>query len=68
MSVAAVIAIILGVAAVGEGIVIGVQMSRSDKAATEYWETLDAKHTEFTNALAACQGDLGTCEAKVTAE
>ena len=68
MSVAAVIAIVLGVAAVGEGVVIGVQIHRADKAAAEYQETLDTKQTEFTNALATCQGDLGTCRAKVTAE
>jgi hypothetical protein len=62
MSAAAIIAIILGVAAVGEGIVIGVQMSRSDKAAAEYAETMDTKQGE----LLAKQGELSTCEAEVT--
>lgn len=68
MSVAAVIAIILGVAAVGEGIVIGVQVSQKAKTEQAHDEQVESLQSDHKDEVVDLQGRLSTCLAKTTPE
>ena len=68
MSITAVLLIIAGLAVVGEGVVIGVQVSQKNQAAQDHREELAAAKEAHKTEVVELQGKLSTCQAKVTQE
>ena len=68
MSALAVLAVALGVLAAGEGVVLAVQSSRADRAATAAEHVCADRVAEVEGRVATCAGELGECRARVTAE